>query len=421
MKIPTKVNVDTEQKQSGAGAEVTALAESLQAYACATRQFLGKDLTDVSQITSKTIGDADCDRTLAACMKGLDEKWLSSVVRTANQIFIDVPGASRGQNFKFYRGGKFVNDIYDEWRRMKSGSGISGDDKCKYVVFSNEKDALEYEKSSVLKNACVVQNEPINKEAKLLSEKSKCLNGNQNLWFVFESDNWIMNQKIVFEVVPWVDYKFKNGWTNAAKKELLLEIENNEFFKSIKQKDKLLGYFIETFTSKYNFNNYREIIPAEKAKVFSDVMDESLKKSGLMNGYLDGIRVEAKRFLSAKEYEKGMSLIENDIIQKGRATDLDYGLQGDFYLMTKQYIKAEVAIKKAISMNATNIEHQLRLAHVYLFSNRISDAKDIHKKYRSNNVSSSKSWTQATKEDFENFKKNGLPTDDFKKILRILE
>lgn len=300
-------------------------------------------------------------------------------------------------------------------------STISGDDKCKYVVFTNEKDALEYEKSSVLKNACVIQNEPINKEAKLLSEKSKCLNGNQNLWFVFESDNWIMKQKIVFEVVPWVDYKFKNGWTNAAKKELLLEIENNVIFKSINQKYKLLGYFIETFTSKYDFNDYKEIIPAEKAKAFNDVMDESLKKSGLMKSYLDGIRAEAKRFLSAKEYEKGMSLIENEIIQKGRATDLDYGLQGDFYLMTKQYIKAEVAIKKAISMNATNIEHQLRLAHVYLFSDRVSDAKDIHKKYRSNNVSSSKSWVQATKEDFENFKKNGLPTDDFKKILRILE
>lgn len=300
-------------------------------------------------------------------------------------------------------------------------STISGDDKCKYAVFSNEKDALEYERSNVLKNACVIQNEPINKEAKLLSEKSKCLNGNQNLWFVFESDNWIMKQKIVFEVVPWVDYKFKNGWTNAAKKELLSEIENNEIFKSINQKDKLLGYFIETFTSKYNFNDFKEIIPAEKAKAFNDLMEESLKKSGLMKSYLDGIRAEAKRFLSAKEYEKGMSLIENEIIQKGRATDLDYGLQGDFYLMTKQYIKAEVAIKKAISMNATNIEHQLRLAHVYLFSNRISDAKDIHKKFRSNNVSSSKSWVQVTKEDFENFKKNGLPTDDFKKILRILE
>jgi tetratricopeptide (TPR) repeat protein len=300
-------------------------------------------------------------------------------------------------------------------------STISGDDKCKYAVFTNEKDALEYEKSSVLKNACVIQNEPINKEAKLLSEKSKCLNGNQNLWFVFESDNWIMKQKIVFEVVSWVDYKFKNGWTNTAKKELLSEIENNTIFKSINQKDKLLGYFIEIITSKYNFNDYKEIIPAEKAKAFNDVVEESLKKSGLIKGYLDGIRTEAKRLLLAKEYEKGMSLIENEIIQKGRAADLDYGLQGDFYLMTKQYIKAEVAIEKAISMNAVNIEHQLRLAHVYMFSDRVSDAKDIHKKYRSNNVSSSKSWVQATKEDFENFKKNGLSTDDFKKILRILE
>jgi hypothetical protein len=62
-------------------------------------------------------------------------------------------------------------------------STISGDDKCKYAVFTNEKDALEYEKSSVLKNACVFQNEPVNKEAKLLSEKSKCLSGNKNLWF----------------------------------------------------------------------------------------------------------------------------------------------------------------------------------------------------------------------------------------------
>jgi tetratricopeptide (TPR) repeat protein len=298
---------------------------------------------------------------------------------------------------------------------------LTGDDKCKYAVFSNEKDALEYEKSIVTKNACLVQNEPINKETKLLSQKSKCLNGNQNLWFVFESENWIMQQKIVFEVVPWVSYKLKNGWTNTTKKELFADIENNEIFKSINQKDKVLGYFIEIFTSNYSYGDYKEIMPAEKAKAISDVMDESLKKSGLMIGYLNEIRTEAEALLKAKEYEKGMTLLENEIIQKGRATDLDYGLQADFYLITKQYLRAEAAIKKAISMNATNIEHQLRLANVYMFTNKISDAKGIHKKYRSNNVSSSKSWAQATKEDFENFKENGLPTGDFKKILRILE
>ena len=112
---------------------------------------------------------------------------------------------------------------------------ITGDDKCKYAVFANEKEALDYEKSSVIKNACAVQNEPINKETKLLSQKSKCLNGNQNLWFVFESENWIMNQKIVFVVVPWIDYKFKNGWTGTTKKELFEDIENNEIYKYINQ------------------------------------------------------------------------------------------------------------------------------------------------------------------------------------------
>ena len=127
MKIPTKVK-DAPTMGSGAGSEVTALAESLQAYACATRQFLGKDLIDVAEITNKTIGDADCDRTLSACMKGLDEDWFHSVVVTANAIFRDVPD-SKSQKFTFYRGGKLVGDIYKEFGRFRKTSGISGDDK----------------------------------------------------------------------------------------------------------------------------------------------------------------------------------------------------------------------------------------------------------------------------------------------------
>ena len=124
----TKTN-DTSPKISGAGAEVTALAESLQAYACATRQFLGKPLMDVSQITSKTIGDADCDRTLKQAMDGLDEQWFYSVIQTANKIFEDVPGAKTGKQYKFYRGGTLVDSIYDAWRTHKKGSGITGDGK----------------------------------------------------------------------------------------------------------------------------------------------------------------------------------------------------------------------------------------------------------------------------------------------------
>jgi hypothetical protein len=125
----TSKKTDNSTQISGAGAEVTALAESLQAYACATRQFLGKDLIDVSQITDKTIGDADCDRTLKQAMSGLDEQWFYTVIKTANKIFADVPNAKSGKKYKFYRGGTFVDSIYNEWRRNKQGSGITGDDK----------------------------------------------------------------------------------------------------------------------------------------------------------------------------------------------------------------------------------------------------------------------------------------------------
>jgi hypothetical protein len=116
-------------KISGAGSEITAFAESLQAYACATRQFLGRDLTDISEITNKTTKDAVCDRTLDDSIKFLNEKWYHSVIVTANKIFEDVPGAKSGQKYEFYRGGNFVNQIYDNWRVFKKGSGLTQDDK----------------------------------------------------------------------------------------------------------------------------------------------------------------------------------------------------------------------------------------------------------------------------------------------------
>ena len=83
MNIPSKVNVDTGPKSSGAGAEITALAESLQAYACAARQHYGKPLGDISQVTEKVVGDANCDRPLKKCLASLDQNWFRSIVRSS--------------------------------------------------------------------------------------------------------------------------------------------------------------------------------------------------------------------------------------------------------------------------------------------------------------------------------------------------
>ena len=115
--------------QSGAGAEVTALAESLQAYACAARQHLGKPLTSITEVNSTTVkGFSDCDRPLDRCLKELDGDWYHSVIVTANKIFDDFD-IGRSDKFIFYRGGKLVSQIYAEFSYFRKESGISGDDK----------------------------------------------------------------------------------------------------------------------------------------------------------------------------------------------------------------------------------------------------------------------------------------------------
>ena len=111
-------------------------------------------------------------------------------------------------------------------------STISGDDKCKYAIYQNNSDVENYLKTGKYTNACFVQSKPINKEAKLLSTSSKCLLGTtENLYFTFESNNWIMNQKIVLEIVPWVDVKSSRGWNSETKKELLAIAQKQEVVK----------------------------------------------------------------------------------------------------------------------------------------------------------------------------------------------
>ena len=115
--------------QSGAGAEVTALAESLQAYACAARQHLGKPLTSITEVNESTVkGFSDCDRPLSRCLKELDGDWYHSVIVTANKIFDDFD-IGRSEKYKFYRGGNLVSEIYAEFSSFRKQSGITGDDK----------------------------------------------------------------------------------------------------------------------------------------------------------------------------------------------------------------------------------------------------------------------------------------------------
>ena len=301
-------------------------------------------------------------------------------------------------------------------------STISGEDKCKFAVFTNENDALQYEKTGIAKNACVVQDEPVNKAAKLLSEKSKCMAQNsQNLWFGFQSDNWVMKEKIVLEVVPWVNYNLRSGWTNENKKEVLALVEKLEMTQKLTNKDLFLGNFLAVFIGKYTYTEYKKLLTAEKTKAIDTIVEESLVNSGQLNGYLDRLRTEAQKLNFSSKSDDAVAKIQKEIIEKNRATAADYGLIGSLYLSSKQFVKAEAAYLKAISMNQSELNYQLQLAHVYMFTDRLIKAKDIHKKYQQNNLTGNKSWANQTKIDFKQFEKNGFPTDNFKKILRLLD
>ena len=89
--------------------------------------------------------------------------------------------------------------------------------------------------------------------------------------------------------------------------------------------------------------------------------------------------------------------------------------------MTKQYGKAIKYLKEGEKRDDSDLLVQLNLAHAYLFNNDFKSAKSIYKKYQSQNVTDSLSWTQKVKQDFEIFENEGLPKDNFDRVLRLFD
>ena len=301
-------------------------------------------------------------------------------------------------------------------------SSISGNDKCKYAVFQESKDSENYIKTGKTTNACIVQNTPINKEAKLLSSDSKCqINAVGNLYFAFESDNWLMGQKIVLEVVPWINKKASRGWNVETKNELLTIAQKLEVSKSLSKKDEFYALFIENLTNKYQYNEFKQLISVEKNRAIELATEVSLNKSGEIEKFYNTIRAKSLKLFKSGKVDEAIELINSEFISKNRATYKDYGILGDYYLLSKQFSKAEENYNQGLKLNPSEINFQLNLAHVYMFTDRISKSKEIHRKYSNQNLSTGKSWKEQVQLDFSDFEKRGFPKDNFKKILRIVE
>ena len=301
-------------------------------------------------------------------------------------------------------------------------NSLSGDDTCLYGIYTSEKAGNQFLIDGKLETACYFIKEAVNKDSKVISiRNTKCFDNAPNIWFAFENKNWVMSTKIVLEVVSWVDHNASRGWTAKAKKELLVEINKLEIVKMVANKNNYLATFLKVFAAKYKLSEYKQLLPIEKTNAIQSIATETLTQSGELQNYLDKIRSTSFELFKNGKSDEAVALIQKEIVEKKYAKDKDFSALGDIYLFNKQFVKAEEQYKIAIDKNSSELLYQLKLAHVYLFSDKVGQAKEIHKLYKDNNVSSNKTWMDQTKFDFDDFEKRGFPTDNFKKILRILE
>ncbi|MEY4963900.1 MAG: hypothetical protein RLZZ323_1219 [Bacteroidota bacterium] len=303
-------------------------------------------------------------------------------------------------------------------------SKISGDDKCKYAIFSKLDVANNYVTTGATSEACLVQDEPVSKDAKRLSvDKSACLKSNSNsnvLWFGFESNNWIMNQKIVLEVVPWVDYKLSRGWTKDNRKAIIDQCKTSNLAQKMTNSADFCVCVSDKIQAKYTFKEFQKLLSEERAKAFKDFGMLCFNDTGASNVFNSDLRTQSATLAKKGNYGTAIAKM-NTIITNGKATVLDYNTLGYYYLITKQYGKAIKTLQEGEKLDATELLVQLNLAHAYLLNGNYKAAKAIHKAYLNQNVTDSLSWTQKTKLDFDAFQKAGIQNDDFNAILKILE
>ncbi|HEU4496142.1 MAG TPA: hypothetical protein VFR70_03750, partial [Flavobacterium sp.] len=269
-------------------------------------------------------------------------------------------------------------------------SKISGDDKCKYAIFSAENLASDYQKYGKAAKACLAQDTPVGKDARRLAlGKSACLaSGTENLWFGFESQNWIMKQKIVLEAVPWVDIKSSRGWNAENRQAVLKQARTSELAKKMISPDDFLLCILEKLQEKYKFREFQNLLAVEKSKAFKDLGNACLSEKPANKAILNSMRSDAWRYFKNRKYEEAIELLQAGIVDNGNASVADYNALGQFYLYSRQYEKAMKALKEAEKLDASELLVQLNMAHVYLLNGDYKKAKDIHKKYKNQNATS---------------------------------
>lgn len=302
-------------------------------------------------------------------------------------------------------------------------SSISGTDTCIYAVFTSENETKNFIKNGLFEKACLYQKNPVSKDVKVISvEKGTCLkDSTRTLWFAFENKNWLMNEKIVLEIVPWIDTKASRGWTATNKNSVLSFIKQTKMTSRLHDESVFLYCIFGKIESEYRFQDFKNLSLEEKKAFVTKNERICLTETNLTLKYNKVIRNEAKNIALAKKQDIAIQLIIDEIITQNTVVAQDYNTLAELYIETKQFDKAMEMLKKAQSLDTSDLLIQLNLAHTYMFLNNIAMAKAIHEQFKNQNISANQTWVNKAINDLDYFKKINLNTSNFKKILRVLE
>jgi tetratricopeptide (TPR) repeat protein len=229
-----------------------------------------------------------------------------------------------------------------------------------------------------------------------------------------------MNQKIVLEVVPWVDNKASKGWTIENRKAIIEQCKTSNLAQKMTNSDDFCVCILDKIQGKYSYFEFQKLLSIERSKAFKDFGASCFGETSVSNTTYSGLRKEALNFAKQGKYGQVIAKLTT-IINDGKANALDYNLIGTSYLLTKQYGKAIKFLNEGEKLDNAELLIKLNLAHAYLLNDNFKSAKLIYKKYQFQNVTDTLSWVEKTKQDFENFKKVGIQNENFEKVLKLIE
>ncbi|OWP85495.1 hypothetical protein BWK60_13800, partial [Flavobacterium covae] len=214
-------------------------------------------------------------------------------------------------------------------------SSISGVDKCTYAVFLDESSSNDFVKTESVQKACLYQKNPISKDARLISLKSTCLNENtKNLWFTFKNQNWLMSEKIILEVIPWVDNIASRGWTKKNKENVIENIKHISLSKNLKSdvSNSIAFCLLNKVMEKYRFQDFLNLSKEEQILFVEQNDPICFKQANNMSFYNNLICQQAENLFKNKREEEAINWIQNKLITTEYANALDYNFLAEMYM-----------------------------------------------------------------------------------------